>query len=218
MIQKETLLFLKDLKKNNDRAWFDKNRSRYRESVENIQEFAGDLINTLKIHNKHLSTLTYKECLFRIFRDVRFSPNKDPYKSHFGIVVSEGGRKSPLAGFYIQIDATSSFLAAGCWMPQGPILKNIRQEIDYNYKDFLKIIKGKKFEDTFGELVDERLKTSPKGYDTDNPAIEYLRLTSVMVTRNVTQSILTSKGLIKECENSYKTALPLINFLNEAIR
>ena len=199
MIKKETIGFLKKLKQNNSRDWFKNNKDIYDAAKEDINDLTIQLIDELKKQNKKLTGLAPKDCVFRIFRDVRFSKNKDPYKTNFGVVISEGGRKSPLAAFYIQIEPKSSFIAGGCWMPDGPTLKNIRQEIDYNYKDFKKVINSKKFKDTFGELADNRLKTTPKGYDKSNPAIDHLRLTSYEDTTKLPDSVITNKNLVKEC-------------------
>jgi len=218
MIQKHTLGFLRKLKNNNSRDWFHANKDLYNAAKENINDFTIQLIDELKKQNKNLSGLVPKDCVFRIFRDVRFSKNKDPYKTNFGVVISEGGRKSPLAAFYIQIEPKSSFIAGGCWMPDGATLKKIRQEIDYNYKDFKKIINSKKFKEMFGELADNRLKTTPKGYDKTNPAIDHLRLTSFVVTANLSDNVIADKDLIKECANTYKAMSPLLEFLNVAIR
>ncbi|MBK8413382.1 MAG: DUF2461 domain-containing protein [Bacteroidetes bacterium] len=138
MITKRTLDFLKALKKNNNREWFDVNRSKYEEAKADFEKFVETLLPLLSKENSKLKDLKVKDCVFRIYRDVRFSKNKDPYKTNFGAYFVEGGKKSSKAGYYIQIEPGNSFLAGGCWMPEAPVLKAIRQEIDYNLKDFEK--------------------------------------------------------------------------------
>jgi uncharacterized protein (TIGR02453 family) len=217
MIQKQTLTFFKNLKKNNNRQWFLENKPKYTDAKDDISDFAEKLIAALVKHNKRLGGLTAKDCIFRIFRDVRFSKDKTPYKTHSGVVVAEGGRKSELAGFYIQFAPGKCFIAGGCWSPDGPAIRKIRQEIDYNYNDFKKIVKSKKFKANFGELIDNRLKTTPKGYSVDNPAIDDLRQKRFIVSKNIGDKIVTGDQLITECVESYKAMLPLIQFLNTGL-
>lgn len=216
MITKRTLDFLKALKKNNNREWFDVNRSKYEDAKADFEKFVEALIPLLIKENKKLQDLKVKDCVFRIYRDVRFSKNKDPYKTNFGAYFVEGGKKSSKAGFYIQIEPGNSFLAGGCWMPEAPVLKAIRQEIDYNLKDFEKIVKAKGFKSQFGELSDSRLKTTPKGYDSENPAINYLRQTSFTVMASISDKELITASLSKDVVKSYKVIMPFLNFLNVA--
>jgi uncharacterized protein (TIGR02453 family) len=218
MISKQTIKFLADLSANNNKEWFHENKDSYDAAKNNVESFAGTLIEKILKLNKDLSGLEPKDCIFRIFRDVRFSKNKEPYKTHFGVVISEGGRKSNLAGFYIQIDPSQSFIAGGCWMPEGADLKKIRQEIDYNFQRFSKILNSLNFKREFGELEDNRLKTVPQGYDKDNPAIDLLRLKSFVVVKQLPKKLITSDDLVSECVKSYKTMLPLIDFLNAPLK
>ncbi len=218
MIEQSTLGFLKSLKRNNDRDWFLKNKTKYDAAREDFQKFTTQLISELgKIHKPYLG-LNPKECIFRIYRDVRFSKNKDPYKTNMGAYFSEGGKKSPLAGFYIQIEPGNSFIAGGSWMPPAPVLKAIRQEIDYNQKPFEKILTDKTFRKKFGELSDSRLKTLPRGYPADHPAIKHLKQTSFVVIMSLTDTQIVSKQLIRTCCESFKTMKPFLEFLNAAIR
>jgi uncharacterized protein (TIGR02453 family) len=216
MIQKNTLDFLKKLKKNNNRDWFQKNKALYESAWEDTGKLAASLIERFKAMQPGLAGLEPKDCLFRIYRDVRFSKDKSPYKTNFGIYVVEGGKQSGKAGFYLQIEPGNSFLAGGNWMPPSPVLKSIRQEIDYNLDEFNKILNGKSFKKYFGELSDTRLKTTPKGYQADHPGIDHLRQTSYIVTTPVDDSTLLSKGLLKFCADRYRDMKPLIDFLNRA--
>ncbi len=217
MLQQSTLDFLKALKKHNDREWFDKNRAKYELAKADHAQFTADLIKELSKINPALGSLEVKDCVFRIYRDVRFSKNKAPYKTNLGCYFVEGGKKSDKAGFYIQMEPGNSFMAGGCWMPQAPVLKAIRQEIDYNLPDFQKIVKAPKFKAAFGTLSDSKLKTTPKGYDSGNPAIEHLRQTSFIVQTSMSDKDFTSKTIVKKSAEIYKAMLPFLKFLNTAM-
>nr|HMT30014.1 DUF2461 domain-containing protein [Bacteroidia bacterium] len=199
------------------REWFEKNRSKYELAKDDHGQFTEELIKELSKINPALKDLQVKDCVFRIYRDVRFSKNKAPYKTNFGCYFVEGGKKSEKAGFYIQLEPGNSFIAGGCWMPQAPALKAIRQEIDYNLADFEKIMKEKKFKSLFGTLSDMKLKTTPKGYTPDNPGIEYLKHTSFIVETALNDTDFTSKAIVKKCADAYKVMYPFIRFLNTAM-
>lgn len=218
MIQKATLDFLKSLKKNNNRDWFEKNRPKYETAKTDFENFIAQLLGDLSKINPKLKTLEAKKCVFRIYRDVRFSKNKDPYKSNMGASINEGGKKMEVAGLYFHIEpGNSSFLAGGRYAPDAPTLKAIRQEIEYNTGKFKKIINDKDFKKHFSALEEMKLKTSPKGIDKTHPDLELFKYTSYIVVKKVDDKIVTSKNLLKECAASYKAMMPLIKFLNEAV-
>jgi uncharacterized protein (TIGR02453 family) len=217
MLQLSTIAFLKALKKNNNREWFEKNRGKYELAKEDFEQFVGEVIKELSKSNPALGNLKVKDCVFRIYRDVRFSKNKAPYKTNMGAYFVEGGKKSDKAGFYIQVEPGNSFMAGGCWMPLAPQLKAIRQEIDYNLADFEKVIHEKSFKKLFGELSDTKLKTTPKGYDSSNPAIDHLRQTSFIAQTAIEDSLFVSKTLVKKCGTVYASMSLLLKFLNTAL-
>lgn len=216
MLQKSTLEFLKALKKNNNRDWFEKNREKYEIAREDFIVFVNNLITELGNKDASLKGVTAKDSIFRIYRDVRFSKNKDPYKTNFGAVVCQGGRKSDRACFYIQVEPGASFIAGGRWMPSTDHLKDIRKEIFYHIKDFKKILSDKTFKKLFKELSDIKLKLPPKGFDKNFPDIELLKYTSYIAETPVNVKVLTDKSLIKQCAVTHKAMLPLLNFLNKA--
>jgi uncharacterized protein (TIGR02453 family) len=218
MISKATLSFLRDIRKNNDREWFEKNKNRYLSAKNNITEIAEELIRSLCTIDKKFIGLTSKECIFRIYRDVRFSKDKRPYKYNLSADFTIGGRKSANAGYYLHIEPGKSFLAGGIWMPPGDILKKVRQEIDYNGKQFHKILDQKDFKKYFGRMDEEnKLKTTPKGYDKDHPDIEILKLTSFLVWHDYKDSEITNKKFVKEVTKGMKLMKPFLDFLNVAI-
>src|SRR5690349_17888554 len=152
MLQESTLKFLKGLKKNNNKPWFDKNRTAYDEARSDFELFIQSVLDQHSRNDADLKELVAKKCMFRINRDIRFSKDKSPYKTNFGASMDRGGRKSGLAGYYFHLEPGRSFVGGGIWMPSPDVVKKIRQEIDYCFDEFDAIMKSKKFKSTFGEL------------------------------------------------------------------
>ncbi len=221
MLQTSTLKFLKDLAKNNNKEWFDANRKRYETARQDYIELADKIIKGFCKKDKDFETLEAKKCLFRINRDVRFSKDKSPYKTNFGASFERGGRISPFAAYYLHIEpGNKSFIAGGVWQPEPERMKKIRQEIDYNWSDFKKIISNKKFVSLFKDLEKTKetsLSREPKGYEKDNPAIDYIKLKSWVVSAPLKDTELTDKDLLKKVLQAFETMQPMIIFLNNAI-
>ena len=218
MIEKSTLQFLTDLKKNNTKEWFDTNRKRYEAAKENVQNITGELIKAIGIHDEDIALLLTKDCTFRINRDVRFSKNKAPYKTNISAIFSKGGKKADTAGFYVHVEPGGAFVAAGYWNPEPKKLASVRQEIDYNFADWKKILAAKKFKQTFTEGLSKEdiLQRPPKGYDAVNPAIEFIKLKSFIVTRKMTDAELQDKNFIKNIVTIFTAVKPMLDFLNSA--
>ena len=218
MIQPSTLQFLKSLHKNNNREWFLKNKANYESSKDNFLNFVEESLSGIRKFDPSLNELLPKQCVFRINRDVRFSKNKEPYKNNFGASFSKGAKKINKAGYYFHLEPGASFIGGGLWMPEAPDLQKIRQEIDYTYKEFNSIINNAKFKNTFGSLTTEaKLSRPPKGYDMDNPAIEYLKLKSFTAIVPIADKELLDANLVKQTLTVFKTLSPLVQFLNNAI-
>jgi len=219
MIKKETLSFVEALINNNDRNWFQDHKGEYEVAKQNIEDFANIIITELRKTDISIpEELTAKKCVMRIYRDVRFSKDKSPYKNNFGIGISARGKGNDGAGYYVHIQPEKSFIAGGYWMPQGEHLKAIRQEIDYNTQDLLDIVENKDFKSYFDYLDEnEKLKTVPKGYDSDNPHIEILKLKSFTITHHFTNNELQKKDSALAVADGLKKMYPLISFLNHAI-
>ena len=220
MLQPSTIKFLKDLKKNNNKPWFDAHRPQYETAKQDFAEFIQLLIDKQGTKDNTIVSMKAKECMFRINRDVRFAKDKSPYKSNFGASIIKGGKKSIFAGYYFHCEPGQSFAGGGMYIPTPEDLKKIRQEIDYNLVDFKKIIGSKKFKAIFGDLdrSDEFLLSRvPKGYESDNPAAEYLKLKSFITFVSLSDKDLTSKVLVKKTLEAFETLQPLLNFLNEAV-
>jgi uncharacterized protein (TIGR02453 family) len=221
MLQPATLKFLKDLRKNNTREWFEKNRKSYEAAKEDFALLIDTVIAQFGKKDKNLASLKAKECVYRINRNVRFSKNKAPYKNNMAASLISGGKKSNLAGYYLHIQpGGESFVGGGRYMVEPGQLKKIRQEIDYSWDDFKKIINNKKFTACYGEL--ERgegmaLSREPKGYEKTNPAIQYIKLKSWVATTPLTDADLTGKDLVKKITAAFETLQPMITFLNRAL-
>ena len=218
MLTNDTLKFLKELSKNNNKEWFEKNKKRYENTQSEIKLFTADWINEYGKKDVSIAHLEPKKCIFRINKDVRFSANKLPYKNNLGAYLNKGGKSSNTAGFYLHIEPDNCFFGAGNYQPMPDELIKIRQEIDYNFSDFKKIISSKKFRESFGDLnAENKLKRPPKGYDENNAAIEYLKLKGFTVFKKLKNEELTSKDFIKIITELSVTVKPFIDFLNNAI-
>jgi uncharacterized protein (TIGR02453 family) len=220
VLQKSTLTFLENLKKNNHKSWFDENREKYLEARIDFENFVQEILNEMVKIDADLKDLTPKGCMFRINRDIRFSKNKTPYKINIACSLARGGKKSIFAGYYFHLQpGENSFAGGGLWMPASPELKKVRQEIDYCYPEFKKIINNSTFKKTYKSLEREEgqvLVNIPKGYEKDNPAAEYLRLKSFFVTRKITDTQVTSKGFLKELIHDFSIVMPLNKFINRS--
>lgn len=219
MVKPATLVFLKDLAKNNNREWFQDNKARHDEARGNVLEFVGELIQGLSEIDKTVSAdLDPKTCVMRIYRDVRFSLNKTPYKNNFGAGISRQGKNFNGPGYYLHIHPEESFIAGGCWMPEAGMLKSIRQEIDYTGSDFRDIITAADFKKYFGEPDQEyKLKTMPKGYSADHPDIDYLKLKSFTFTHSLDPKELMRPGAAKTVISGFEKLHPFMIFLRNAI-
>jgi uncharacterized protein (TIGR02453 family) len=220
MIQPSTLKFLKDLKKNNNKPWFDANRKRYEEAKADFANFIQLVIDAHGKKDKSIAGIKAKDCLFRINRDIRFSKDKSPYKTNFGASINKGGKKAfSTAGYYFHLEPGQCFVGGGIYQPMPEELKKVRQEIDYNFNDFKKIIGSKKFKAFYGDLdkSDEFLLSRvPKGYEPDNPAADYLRLKSYIAFVHLSNADLTSNKLLKKTTEAFIILQPLIDFINES--
>lgn len=221
MLAATTLQFLKALEKNNNKAWFDAHRKQYDAAKLNFAELTQQVITQFGKKEPSIALLQPKECVFRMNRDVRFSKNKAPYKNNMGASIKAGGKKSLLAGYYIHLEpGGKSFVGGGLYMPDAAIVGKIRQEIDYNYAAFIRIVENKKFIAQYGGLDFSEglsLVREPKGYEKENPAIKYLKLKSWIATSPLSETALQDKNLATQLTKAFEYLQPLISFLNEAI-
>jgi uncharacterized protein (TIGR02453 family) len=216
-IEKSTIIFLSDLKKNNNRDWFLNNQVRYKESKNNFETFIQDIINNVAAFEPIMKGLEVKSCVFRINRDIRFSHDKSPYKSNFGAFIVRGGKKNgdKFAGYYIHIEPGKSFIAGGAYMPPQPWLASIRENIDNQSAKFINILNNKDFVKYFGKIDGDKLKTVPKGYSSDNPNIDLLKFKSYLALNEVTDKVVLSAGYSDYVISVLKAMKPFNDFLND---
>ncbi|ASZ10150.1 DUF2461 domain-containing protein [Chitinophaga pendula] len=218
MLQATTLKFLKTLDKNNNKPWFEANKDAYQDAKADYESMVQQLIDGLAKQDAAVEGLQVKDCVFRIYKDVRFSKDKTPYKTNMGAAFSPGGRKSPRPGYYFHLQpGGQSFAGGGLWMPDGPLLKKVRQEIDYNFDEFQDIISNKEFIKYFGKIEGESLKTVPQGYQPDNPAIAYLKLKSFTTWHRITDEMCTQPTLVREVLKVFAVMQPFVKFLDRAL-
>jgi len=218
VIKKETLQFLKKLKRNNNREWFNSNKELYLAAHENFLDFTQALIDGISIFDKSVLGVQAKKCVFRIYRDIRFSKNKSPYKINFGAAISSADGRNLLGGYYLHISPEGSFLAGGAYKPQSEQLLAIRQEVSSNADDFKKIINNKTFKKNFGEISGDKLSSAPKGFDKNDPMLEYLKLKDFVMMHYIDEKTVLSNNFINYCVRIYKSMVPFNKFINEPIK
>ncbi|HBK88268.1 MAG TPA: DUF2461 domain-containing protein [Cyclobacteriaceae bacterium] len=214
----KTLKFLKSLSRNNNRVWFEKNKGTYLECKESFEALVTAYLHELINFHPELASLNPKKLPFRIYRDVRFSKDKRPYKTNMGAGFSPNGKLVQEPGYYLHLEPGGSFLAGGIYMPDPTNLGKIRQEIDYNGDKLEKIMKDKSFRKWFKDFGDfDRLKTAPKGYAKDHPRIEWLKNRSFIVTHNFTDADVCNPRFVKNLSAASQAMKPLVDYMKEAL-
>lgn len=220
MLHKPTIDFLRLLKKNNNKEWLDQNREKYLSAKEDFEIFILDLFNNLISFDPDLKELDPKKSIFRLNRDIRFTKDKTPYKTFFSASFKKGDKKSIYAGYYFQLEpGDKTFVVGGLWNPEPNELKKVRQEIDYSFPEFKKILNHPSFKKTYGELDRDKgqfLINVPKGYEKDNPAAKFLKLKSFVASKMVPDEALLQPDFLKNVAKDFKAVMPLIKFLNRS--
>jgi len=218
MLHPDTLPFLRELRENNHKEWFDANRDRYQAVrkvlIENVQQ----VISGVAAVDETVRFNEASKNIFRINRDVRFSANKSPYKTNMGTYFSEGGKNSSLAGYYLHLEPGGSFVAGGCYQPEPPMLKQLREHIDYDFAALRKLAAEPDFAAYFGEIQGEKLVSAPKGYAKDHPAADLLRHKSWTVSHPLTDEEAQSPDMAENVVKGFTLMHPFIVFLNEGLR
>ncbi len=217
MIDQNTVNFLIDLKKHNERSWFIEHKSAYKAAYENLTDLTAILLHNIAAFDEIMVGVQLQDCIFRIYRDVRFAKDKSPYKTWLSAFMSNGGRRGLWPGYYIQLEPGNTYLAGGIWHPEKNVLDNVRAYIAAHPAAFEKIVLEKTFINQFGEISGEQLKTAPKGYAKDHPQIKWLRYKDYLVSCNKNEVELTGSNLIDEFINDYKAMYPFIQYLRKAI-
>jgi uncharacterized protein (TIGR02453 family) len=220
MLTKESLQFLDDLKANNNRDWFQDNKKRYEIFKKDYHQLVSDFLDAMKPLDSSLELLQVKDCTFRINRDIRFSKDKSPYKAHLGVWLSSGAKGANRSGYYVHIEKGASFIAGGFYSPDSEELKKVRKEIAFFYDDLEGILKEENFKKEFGSLdINENnsLKSMPRGYEKDHPAIEFLKLKSFTVSQKYDISEVTKKDFVAKMSQKLITLKPFNEFINRAL-
>jgi len=214
-----TLHFLKKLKINNNREWFDSNKTEYLASKEIFEEFVSELIKGINKFDKKVSLdLKPKDCTFRIYKDVRFSKDKTPYKNNMSASINPGGKKSNIPGYYFHLEPDACFLAGGVYMPMPDVLNAIRQEIDYNPLPLINILKSASFKKEFNGLDEEdKLKNPPKGFNKDHAHSEILKNRHFIVSQKFENKVILKKDGLSKTLDSFKAMYPFLDYLRKAI-
>lgn len=216
-MNKLVLDFLHQLDKNNNRDWFAENKNFYTEAQKEVEKFVDHLIPNIQKFDPGIGTLTAKQTMFRIYRDIRFSKDKTPYKTYFGAFIAPGGRKSEHAGYYMHLASDTNFLGGGSHNPSGEKLKKIRSEIYYNSQEFKSILSQKSFKDTFGQMNGEKLVRPPVGFPKDFSDIELLKFKTFTVFQNLSEKQITAPDFDQYTLDVFQTMHPFIKFLNRAL-
>lgn len=214
---KSILNFLSGLKENNNKEWFDTHRDEYQACRQKMLFMTEIFNNEISRFDPEVPRLDPKDCLFRIFRDVRFSNDKTPYKVNMGSFIAKGGRKSVWPGYYFHIEPGASFVGGGVYMPQADVLKAIRTEIGDTGSEFREIIKNETFSKYFPDLYPDSLKSAPKGYQPDHPNIDLLKYKSFAFGTLMSDDFVCSDDFVPYVVAAFKELQHANDYLYAAI-
>ena len=220
MLSKNTLQYLDDLKANNNRDWFLENKKRYEVVKKEYQQLVGNFLDAMKPLDPSLEMLEVKNCTFRINRDIRFSKDKTPYKSHLGIWLSSGAKGVNRSGYYVHLEKGASFIAGGLYCPEAEDLKKMRKEIAFFHDDLEAIFNEKNFKREFNDFdrnEKNMLKNPPRGFEKEHPAIEFLKLKSFESSQRIDISEATKKDFVTRMSKKLIALKPLNDFINRAL-
>ena len=220
MISKAAIQFTHDLKNNNNTSWMHANKTRYEAYKKEYHQFIDSLLSEMKKWDKSLESLEIKNCTFRINRDIRFSKDKTPYKTHIAAWLSTNKNSKNSPGYYIHFEEGNSFIAGGMWSPEVDALKKIRKEIAFFYEDLEKILNQPDFKKEFSSItrdVNYLLKKAPKGYEPNHPAIELLKLKSFTCSQKIDDKLFLSKEFNVTIAKKLIALKDFNQFLNRAL-
>jgi uncharacterized protein (TIGR02453 family) len=220
MLSKDSLLFLEDLKANNNRDWFLENKKRYDIFKKDYHQLVSDFLDAMKPLDPALEMLEVKNCTFRINRDIRFSKDKSPYKDHLGVWLSSGAKGANRSGYYVHIAKSGSFVAGGLYCPEAEDLKKVRKEIAFFHEDLEEILNNKDFKKEFGDFDKNEnnvLKNPPRGYEKEHPAIELLKLKSFETSKKFDIEEVTKADFVAKMSKKLILLKPLNEFINRAL-
>jgi len=215
LIPKSSLDFLLQLKENNNKPWFDANKTTYLKELNHIETFADALLHELS-KTDVLETSSGKKSVYRIYRDIRFSKNKTPFKTFWGGSYTRA-TAARRGGYYFHLEQGNSFFAGGFWGPNAADLKRIRSEFDHDAESFRKILNSKSLTNTFGTLQGEQLKTAPKGFDVNHEAIDLLRYKQFLIMKRFTDEEVLSPLFLEQALDTCKNMRPFFDYMSEVL-
>ena len=215
LIPKSSLDFLLKLKENNNKPWFETNKPNYLKELNYIETFADALLQELS-KTDVLETASGKKSVYRIYRDIRFSKDKTPFKTFWGGSYTRA-TASRRGGYYFHLEKGNSFFAGGFWGPNAADLKRIRSEFDHDAESFKKILNSKSFTSTFGTLQGEQLKTAPKGFDINHEAIDLLRYKQFLIMKRFTDEEVLSPLFLEQALDTCKKMRPFFDYMTEVL-
>lgn len=214
-IPKSSLDFLSLLKENNNKPWFDTHKQEYLKELNHIETFAGALLQELS-KSDLIETASGKKSVYRIYRDIRFSKDKTPFKTFWGGSFTRATNERR-GGYYFHIEKGNTFVGGGFWGPNAVDLKRIRSEFGHDSESFRTILNTKSFVSTFGTLQGEQLKTAPKGFDTTHEAIDLLRYKQFLVLRRFTDEEVLSTQFLEQALETFKNMRPFLDYMSEVL-
>lgn len=212
-IEKSTLEYLKKLHKNNNRDWFADHKETYLKAQQNAKDVFNSINFQLQKHDE-----IEKSKMMRIYRDVRFSKDKTPYKAHFANSFSRLG-KELRGGYFLRIRPGESFLAGGFWEPNKEDLFRIRKEIELDASEIKEVLNDKEYKKHFGGKFESfsELKTAPRGFDKEHPDVDLLRKKGFIAVKNFTDKEVLSANFIEEVDKSYQALRPFFNLFSDIL-
>ncbi|HEY3289082.1 MAG TPA: DUF2461 domain-containing protein [Anaerolineae bacterium] len=211
---KPLLDFLRELRTNNNKPWFEAHRTQYTEARGLFEDFVQDIIVGIDAFDP-LPGVMAADCIFRINRDVRFSKDKSPYKDAMSASIGPGGRKSTRASYYLHVSPGHSMIAGGAHMPSKEQLASIRENLAAGAPGFHKLIAASDFRKYFGQVSGEKLKLAPKGYPKDHPQIEWLKYTSLTAAHNLSDDDLLARNAAANVVKACKALKPFLDWVSE---
>jgi len=212
---KDLFAFLRELRENNTREWFKANKGRYETLYQDFISIIQELINRIGLFDPEIAGLDAKSCIYRIYRDIRFSNDKTPYKTHFGAYMTGyGGRTSPYGGYYLHLEPDHSMLSGGVWCPEPKMLKKLRQDIFQNIEEFVDILNNEQFKSLYGGLEGEMLQRMPDGFPKDSPYAYILRHKYFVVSCPKPDSFFFETHWMDQVTEDFKRLVPFNTFLN----
>lgn len=214
------LKFLKDIRDNNNRPYFQEHKKDYEVAKADFEEIVEYLIEGLRSADPTLEPMHAKDCLYRFYRDTRFSPDKSPYKRHFGAFIApHGARRSLLSGYYLHLQPGETLIATGVYCLEKPILTRLRNTIVYDFEEWKEVCEAPELANVFGKVTCMNgLKRVPLGFPTDCEGVEYLKMKDFMVCKNLTDKEVLKEGFVDSILNDFKASIPFNTYINEIMQ